>query len=95
MFRFLKATMAPIVNMKHYSNTPNPVNFPKSKLTPLEQLAMLEHRNRKPDDPHADYLRWTREELIDEVIRLRLRVKDLEDQNFLMSWQISPESMGR
>jgi hypothetical protein len=67
----------------------------KTKLTPLEQLAMLEHRNRPPYNPRTDYQHWSWEELVDEVIRLRLRVKDLEEQNFEMSWQISPESMGR
>lgn len=64
----------------------------RTKLTPLEQLAMLEHQNR---DPRTDYKHWSRDELVSEVIRLRLRVDKLEKDNFEMSWQLYPESMGR
>jgi hypothetical protein len=64
-------------------------------MTPRERLAWLQHTNQLPVNPHTEYDGWDRSELVDEVIRLRLRVAQLEEQVFEMGWQISGESMGR
>jgi hypothetical protein len=64
-------------------------------VTPRERLAWLQHTNQLPISPHIEYDHWDHSELVDEVIRLRLRVAQLEEQVFEMGWQISGESMGR
>jgi hypothetical protein len=43
---------------------------------------------------HTDYDLWDHSELVDEIIRLRLRVKELETDNSNMSWQTNPDRMG-
>ena len=65
-------------------------------MTPRERLAWLQHTNQLPIiSQHTGYDHWDHSELVDEVIRLRLRVANLEKQVFEMGWQISGESMGR
>ena len=64
-------------------------------MTPRERLAWLQHTNKVPISPHTEYLHWSRTDLVDEIIELRLRVAQLEEQVFKMGWQISGESMGR
>jgi hypothetical protein len=64
-------------------------------MTPRERLAWLQHTNQVPVSPHTEYDHWTRDQLVDEVIQLRLRVAQLEKQVFEMGWRISGESMGR
>ena len=64
-------------------------------MTPRERLAWLQHTNKLPISPHTEYLHWSRTDLVSEIIELRLRVAQLEEQVFEMGWQISGESMGR
>jgi hypothetical protein len=64
-------------------------------MTPRERLAWLQHTNQQPISPHTEYLHWSRTDLVDEIIELRLRVARLEKANSDMGWQISGESMGR
>ena len=66
-----------------------------ANMTPRERLAWLQHTNKLPVSPHTEYDHWDHSELVDEVIRLRLRVTNLEKQVFEMGWRISGESMGR
>jgi hypothetical protein len=66
-----------------------------ANMTPRERLAWLEHTNQLPISPHTEYLHWSRADLVNEIIELRLRVAQLEEQVFKMGWQISGESMGR
>jgi hypothetical protein len=64
-------------------------------MTPRERLAWLQHTNQQPVSPHTEYDRWDRSELVDEVIRLRLRVARLEKANSDMGWMLYPDTMGR
>jgi hypothetical protein len=64
-------------------------------MTPRERLAWLEHKNQLPLSPPTEYDTWTRDQLVDEIIRLRLRVARLEKANSDMGWMLYPESMGR
>jgi hypothetical protein len=64
-------------------------------MTPRERLAWLEHINKVPISSHTEYLHWSRTDLVDEIIELRLRVARLEKANSDMGWQLYPESMGR
>jgi hypothetical protein len=66
-----------------------------ANMTPRERLAWLQHTNQLPVSPHTEYLHWSRADLVNEIIELRLRVAQLEEQVFKMGWQISGESMGR
>lgn len=43
---------------------------------------------------HTDYDLWDHSELVDEIIRLRLRVARLEKANSDLGWQLNPDRMG-
>lgn len=43
---------------------------------------------------HANYDLWDRDELVREIISLRLRVKQLLGENSNMGWQLNPDRMG-
>jgi hypothetical protein len=64
-------------------------------MTPRERLAWLEHTNQLPVSPPIEYDTWTRDQLVDEVIELRLRVARLEKTNSDMGWMLYPDTMGR
>jgi hypothetical protein len=64
-------------------------------MTPRERLAWLEHTNKVPLSPHTEYDTWTRDQLVDEIIELRLRVARLEKANSDMGWMLYPDTMGR
>jgi hypothetical protein len=64
-------------------------------MTPRERLAWLQHTNQLPVSPHTEYDHWSRTDLVDEIIELRLRVARLEKANSDLGWQLYPESMGR
>jgi hypothetical protein len=64
-------------------------------MTPRERLAWLEHTNQVPISPHTEYLYWSRADLVNEIIELRLRVARLEKANSDMGWMLYPDTMGR
>ena len=66
-----------------------------ANMTPRERLAWLQHTNQLPVSPHTEYDHWSRTDLVDEIIELRLKVARLEKANSDMGWQLYPESMGR
>jgi hypothetical protein len=64
-------------------------------MTPRERLAWLEHTNQLPLSPPTEYDTWSRADLVDEIIELRLRVARLEKANSDMGWMLYPDTMGR
>ena len=66
-----------------------------ANMTPRERLAWLEHTNQVPISPHTEYLHWSRADLVNEIIELRLRVARLEKANSDLGWMLYPDTMGR
>jgi hypothetical protein len=64
-------------------------------MTPRERLAWLHHLNQTPVNPHTEYDHLTREQLIDEIIQLQLRVARLEKANSDLGWRLYPDTMGK
>ena len=64
-------------------------------MTPRERLAWLQHTNQTPVTPHTEYLNWSRTDLVDEIIELRLRVAQLEKANSDLGWRLYPDTMGK
>jgi hypothetical protein len=55
----------------------------------------LQHRNQTPINPHTEYDHLTREQLVDEIIELQLRVARLEKANSDLGWRLYPDTMGK
>jgi hypothetical protein len=64
-------------------------------MTPRERLAWLQLRNQAPVTPHTEYDHLTREQLVDEIIDLQLRVARLEKANSELGWRLYPDTMGK